>query len=151
VCAVTGHAIAGGLILALCADYRVASTEGRLGLTELRAGIPYPAAAIVAVRRELSPQAARQLVLSAELVDTARAEQLGVVDELTTPHEVVERALEKAAELAALPRDAYERVKRQLREPVAREIEQAVAQDPMLDGWMGGESAGAAAAILERG
>src|SRR3954449_4665442 len=72
VCAVNGHAIAGGLILALCGDYRVCSTEGRIGLTELRAGIPFPAAAIVAVRRELTAQAARQLVLGADLIDTTR-------------------------------------------------------------------------------
>src|SRR5215217_1248733 len=32
VCAVNGHAIAGGLILALCGDYRVCATEGKLGL-----------------------------------------------------------------------------------------------------------------------
>src|SRR5215212_2483711 len=69
VCAVNGHAIAGGLILALCADYRVGSTAGKLGLTELRAGIPYPAAAMVVVRRELSAQTARLLVLRAELID----------------------------------------------------------------------------------
>ena len=38
VCAVNGHAIAGGLVFALCADYRVAAADGRHGLTELRAG-----------------------------------------------------------------------------------------------------------------
>ena len=43
VAAVTGHAIAGGFILALCGDVRVAATTGRHGLTEVRAGIPYPA------------------------------------------------------------------------------------------------------------
>ncbi|MEA2423302.1 MAG: enoyl-CoA hydratase, partial [Thermoleophilaceae bacterium] len=45
VAAVNGHAIAGGLILALCADRRVGATEGKLGLTELRAGLAYPVAA----------------------------------------------------------------------------------------------------------
>src|SRR3982074_2991313 len=42
VCAVNGHAIAGGLIPALCGDHRVAGTGGRLGLTEGRAGVPSP-------------------------------------------------------------------------------------------------------------
>src|SRR3954453_6258719 len=140
VCAVNGHAIAGGLILALCADYRVCSTEGRLGLTELRAGIPYPAAAMVVVRRELTAQAARQLVLGADLIDTHRAHELGVVDELATPDPVVDHALERAGELAALPRDAYERVKAQVRGPAVEEIEAAVAADPMLEGWIGDEA-----------
>jgi enoyl-CoA hydratase len=150
VCAVNGHAIAGGLILALCGDYRVASTEGKLGLTELRAGIPYPAAALEVVRRELSPQAARLLVLGADLLDTHRGLELGVVDELTTPDQVVEHALDKAQRLAALPRDAYTRVKRQLRGRATEEIERAAASDPMLAGWFGDESRAAARAILER-
>jgi enoyl-CoA hydratase len=148
VCAVNGHAIAGGLILALCGDHRVCSTEGKIGLTELRAGIPYPAAAIVAVRRELTAQAARQLVLRAELIDTHRAHELGVMDELATPDQVVDHALERASAMAALPREAYERVKAQLRGPVIEEIKAAVATDPMLEGWIGGETAGAAAGIL---
>ncbi len=60
VAAVNGHAIAGGLILALCADYRVGTTgPGRLGLTELKAGIPYPAVAMAVVRAELTPPVAR--------------------------------------------------------------------------------------------
>src|SRR4051812_9115898 len=149
VCAVNGYAIAGGLILALCADYRVCATEGRLGLTELRAGIPYPAAAMVAVRRELPTRAARLLVLEADLIDPQRAHELGVVDELAEPGDVLDRAFAIAAERAALPRDAYERVKRQLREATVREIQEAVQADPMLAGWLSGESAGAAAGILE--
>jgi enoyl-CoA hydratase len=148
VCAVNGHAIAGGLILALCGDYRVCATEGKLGLTELRAGIPYPAAAIGVVRVEMSPQAARQLVLGADLVVPQRALELGVVDEIATRGQVVPRALEVAAAYAALPRDAYTRVKRQLRGSAIEAIERAVADDPMYEGWLSGESAGAAAGIL---
>src|SRR5258705_907212 len=63
VCAVTGHAIAGGMVLALCGDHRVASTEGRYGLTEVKVGVPYPQAAIGVVRAELPAPAARVLAL----------------------------------------------------------------------------------------
>jgi enoyl-CoA hydratase len=148
VCAVNGHAIAGGLILALCGDHRVCSTEGKIGLTELRAGLPYPAAAIAVVRHELTPQTTRLLVLGADLVDTHRAQELGVMDELATPDQVLDHALERASELAALPREAYERVKAQVRGPAVEEIDAAVATDPLLEGWIGGEAAGAAAGIL---
>src|SRR5271163_4333659 len=44
--AITGHAIAGGLVLAVCTDVRVASSAGRYGLTEVKVGVPYPQAAI---------------------------------------------------------------------------------------------------------
>src|SRR5215207_2778967 len=46
VCSITGHAIAGGFVLALCGDHRVASAEGRYGLTEVKVGVPYPPAAM---------------------------------------------------------------------------------------------------------
>src|SRR5262249_61428695 len=46
VAAVNGHAIAGGLILTLACDYRIRTTATcQLGITEARAGIPFPAAA----------------------------------------------------------------------------------------------------------
>ena len=53
--AITGHAIAGGLVLALCTDVRVASSDGRYGLTEVKVGVPYPQAAIGVVQAELAP------------------------------------------------------------------------------------------------
>src|SRR4051812_7941438 len=69
VAAVNGHAVAGGLILALCADFRVAALGARVGLTEVRVGIPYPVAAMMCVKAELDPRAARRLVLQAELIE----------------------------------------------------------------------------------
>jgi enoyl-CoA hydratase len=151
VCAVNGHAIAGGAILALCGDHRVGSTEGRLGLTELRVGVGYPAAAMGVVRAELTPAAARNLVLRADLVGPEEALELGLVDELAQPDAVLDRALEVAGELAALPRSAYPRVKRQLRGEAIAGMERMLAEesDPLLRGWLGEDTTGAAAGVLE--
>jgi enoyl-CoA hydratase len=151
VAAVNGHAIAGGLILALCADYRVCATEGKLGLTELRAGIPYPVAAISVVRAELAPPAARRLALGAQLVDPAEALALGAVDELRPRAEVLPRAIEVAAAMAGLPRAAYKQVKRQLRGPTIESIDRALAGgagDPVLGSWITEETRDAAGRLL---
>jgi enoyl-CoA hydratase len=151
VAAVNGHAIAGGLILALCADYRVCATEGKLGLTELRAGIPYPVAAISVVRAELAPPAARRLALGAQLVDPAEALALGAVDELRPRAEVLPRAIEVAAAMAELPRAAYKQVKRQLRGPTIESIDRALAGgagDPVLGSWITEETRDAAERLL---
>ncbi len=154
VAAVNGHAIAGGLILALCADYRVCATEGKLGLTELRAGIPYPVAAISVVRAELAPAAARRLALGAELLDPSAALALGAVDELQPRDEVVTRAIEVAAGMAELPRASYTQVKRQLRGPTIESIDRALAGgagDPVLGTWITEETRTAASRLLDPG
>jgi len=144
VCAVNGHAIAGGLILALCGDYRLANGEGKLGLTELRAGIPYPAMAMAVVRAELTPPVARKLVLKADLLDQRAGLELGLLDELCDPGDLLPRALEAARQLAELPAGAYELVKRQLRGGALA----GAGEEPLAGGWLSDETAGAASSIL---
>jgi enoyl-CoA hydratase len=152
VCAVNGHAIAGGLILALCGDHRVGAGVGKLGLTELRAGIGYPAAAMAIVRAELPQPTARALALQAELIEAGpQAVELGLLDELCAPDLLLERSLQVAGALAELPRGAYTRVKEQLRGETVAELERVVADDPMRREWLGEEAAAASAAILDRG
>jgi enoyl-CoA hydratase len=150
VCAVTGHAIAGGLVLALCADYRVGADQGKLGLTEARAGVPFPAGAMAVVKAELPPPAARLLALGAGLVDPPRALELCVVDEVVPVSAVVERALAVAADLHGLPQEAYATVKAQVRGDLRRELQRIVddEDDPLLEGWLSADTEAAAAARL---
>ncbi|MGI8921084.1 MAG: enoyl-CoA hydratase/isomerase family protein [Solirubrobacteraceae bacterium] len=132
VAAVTGHAIAGGLVLALCADYRVASTDGRYGLTEVKVGVPYPQAAIGVVRAELTPQAARVLALGSALTDADKCLALGVFDEAVEPARVVDRAVAVAGEMAALPSEVFARTKRDLHDDALLAMRAAAAADPLL-------------------
>lgn len=151
VAAVNGHAIAAGFVLALTGDYRVGTASPcKLGLTEARAGIPFPAAAMAIVQAELTPAAARLLTLVARNIDAARAMALGVLDELQPDDAVLRRALEVAEDLATIPRDAYARIKRQLRAQTISRIDALVAggTDPMLSAWLGPDTATAAGAVL---
>ncbi len=130
--AITGHAIAGGLVLALCTDVRIASSAGRYGLTEIKVGVPYPQAAIGVVAAELAPHAARVLALGNELIDAAEGLRLGVFDEVVEPQRVLARALELAAALAAFPPEVYTRTKRELRGATTARLRAAAAEDPLL-------------------
>jgi enoyl-CoA hydratase len=132
VAAITGHAIAGGMVLALCADYRVASVKGRYGLTEVQVGVPYPQAAIAVVRSELAPQVARRLALTGRLTDAEDCVASGLFDELLAPGRVLDRALEVAADLAALPADTYVRTKLGLRGAALAAMPAAARTDPLL-------------------
>jgi enoyl-CoA hydratase len=130
--AITGHAVAGGLVLALCTDLRVASSAGRYGLTEVKVGVGYPQAAIGVVTAELAPQAARRLALGGELSSASDCLDLGVFDELAEPDDVLPRALELATSLAGFPSEVYERTKRDLRAATASRLRAAAAEDPLL-------------------
>jgi enoyl-CoA hydratase len=134
--AITGHAIAGGLVLALCTDVRVASSAGRYGLTEVKVGVPYPQAAIGVVNAELAPHAARVLALGNELLDSAECLRLGIFDEVLEPDAVFPRALELAAGMAAFPPEVYARTKRDLRGATAARLRAAAAEDPLLARWV---------------
>jgi enoyl-CoA hydratase len=136
VAAITGHAIAGGLVLALCADLRVASTAGKYGLTEIKVGVPYPQAAIGVVTAELAPHAARTLVLGNALVDAAECVRLGAFDEALPPERVLPRARELAGTLAAFPAATYARTKRELRAASVERLRRAAAEDPLLADWV---------------
>jgi enoyl-CoA hydratase len=137
VCAITGHAIAGGMVLALCGDHRVAATAGRYGLTEVKVGVPYPQAAIGVVRAELPAPAARVLALGNRLVDAAECVRLGAFDEALAPGEVLDRALAVAQELAAMPAQVYARTKAELRGATLATLRIIAERDPLLDAWVG--------------
>jgi enoyl-CoA hydratase len=149
VSAVNGHAVAGGLVLALCGDHRVAGTRGSFGLTEVKVGIPYPPSAMAVVQAELSPQTARRLVLRGELLDSAAMLGMGVFDEVVVDDEVLTRAVEVAAELAALPPRTYEVIKRSLRREALKRAEDR-RPTGSVSGWLSSETAEASTAVLER-
>jgi enoyl-CoA hydratase len=130
VCAITGHAIAGGFVLAMCGDQRIAASDGRYGLTEAKVGVPFPQAAIGVVQAELAPSAVRALALSGRLVDAETCRRLGAFDEVVAPDAVLDRALEVARELAALNRGTYAHIKAQLRGATAERLRGA--DEPLL-------------------
>jgi enoyl-CoA hydratase len=136
VAATTGHAIAGGLVLALCADHRIASAAGRYGLTEIKVGVPYPQAALGVVCAELAPPAARRLALGSELTDADGCLRMGVFDEVLPAEKVVGRALEVAGRMAAFPPEVYARTKLDLRRTALAAMRDAVQSEPLLADWV---------------
>lgn len=148
--AITGHAIAGGFVLAMCTDIRIAASAGKYGLTEVRVGVPYPAAAIGVVRAEVSASAARYLALGAGLVDANWCLSHGVFDEVLDGGAVEKRAIEVANELAQMPTSVYARTKNELRGQAQDWMRVAVDNDPLVDGWIDEEGRAAAMRALDR-
>jgi enoyl-CoA hydratase len=134
VAAVNGHAIAGGYVLAAACDHRVAAAgAGRLGLTELQVGVPFPVSAIEIVRHAVGSPAASRLALSAELVDLTTALAMHAVDEVVPPDALLSTAIARAELRAARGLASYRMTKLQLRRPAMDLIERvAPGEDPLV-------------------
>src|SRR5215475_5096259 len=108
VAAVNGHAIAGGCVLACCADRRIMAREvGRIGVTEILVGVPFPALAFEIVRSAVPPRYLPEFTLSGATFTTGEAMRRGRVDELAGVEDLVEDALAIAEELSLLSPAAF--------------------------------------------
>ncbi len=108
VCAVAGHAVAGGAILALTCDYRfVASGRKFIGLNEIKIGVPVPYLPDLMLRQIVGDRAATEVVYRGEMVEPQAALEIGMVDDVLSADDLEAQAVEKIAELAALSQPAF--------------------------------------------
>jgi Delta3-Delta2-enoyl-CoA isomerase len=114
--AITGHATAGGTVLPLFCDHRVAAHgEWKLGLNEVQVGLPLPPIIFAGFRRLLGTHQAERLAVGGLLIAPDEAVRIGLVDELVSLDQVVSRALEWSRGLLALPVDAMAATRRSAR------------------------------------
>ena len=123
VAAVNGHAIAGGAVIACACDHRVAAEgEARIGLAELRVGVPFPADALEIVRNATGRHF-EEVVLFGRNYGVEDALRRGLVDEIVPAPEVLPTALARAERLASIPPPVYRLNKEAMRGPVLDRIE----------------------------
>jgi len=125
VAAINGHAIAGGCVLQACADRRIAvSGAGRIGVTELLVGVPFPSLAFEVMRFATPPAFFAETILSGATYDPEIALARRMVDELADgPAALLDRAVAAAETLAALSPSAFAQTKQQLRQPAIDALE----------------------------
>lgn len=124
VAAVNGHAIAGGCVLAAAADRRIMARDcGKMGVTELQVGVPFPPLALEIMRHVTAPQYFEEVILGAGTYAPAEAAARGLIDEIVAPEALLERAVAVAQKLAALSPSAFALSKRQTREPARERVE----------------------------
>ena len=101
--AVEGHAVAGGLELALWCDLRVASRDAVFGVYCRRWGVPLCDGGTVRLPRLIGHSHALDLILTGRGVSGDEARSMGLANRLTEPGDARRGAVALAAELAALP------------------------------------------------
>lgn len=100
VAAVNGLCLAGGLELLLGTDLRVASADAIFGLPEVRWGLVPGGGSHVRLPQQVPWAFAMQLLLTGDHVDARRAYEVGLVNEVVAPGEVLFRAREIAGGIA---------------------------------------------------
>jgi enoyl-CoA hydratase/carnithine racemase len=98
--AVGGHAIGGGLELALTCDLRIAADGARVGMPPSRLGLVYSHTGIQKFLNTVGAARTRELFLLGHTITTDTALAWGLVNWTTDPDDVEERSIELAAELA---------------------------------------------------
>lgn len=106
--ALTGHAPAGGIVMALYGDYRIMPRgKFKTGLNEVQVGLVVPGVIHKALVRAIGSHAAERILVAGEIMGAERALDIGLVDELVdSPEETVTRALDWCRQHLALPRQA---------------------------------------------
>jgi len=118
VAAINGHAFAGGCIVACMADHRVmAQGPGRIGVPELLVGVPFPPAPLEIMRFVLPSQHLSRVMVGGGTYDAEAAREFGLVDEVASPEELLDRAVAAAHHLAAIHPATFSLTKAQLRAP----------------------------------
>jgi enoyl-CoA hydratase/carnithine racemase len=141
VAALPGHAIAGGLILAMAADERIAAQgKARFGLSEVVLGVSVPACLMEPFRHVVGPRWMERLAATGENLTVERALEVGLVDAVVPPERLPEAALERARMLAGLSARAYAAIKQRSRAAAVARYDEAMDHDPFLDFWFAEEA-----------
>jgi enoyl-CoA hydratase/carnithine racemase len=101
IAAICGVALGGGCELALACDWRICASSARLGQPEVLLGIIPGGGSTQRLPRLIGAARAKELILTGRQVGADEAARLGLVDEVVPAADVHDRALAKAAELAA--------------------------------------------------
>src|SRR6202142_3838427 len=134
--AMTGHATAGGTVLPIYCDHRIAAQgDWKLGGNEVQVGLPLPPVVLAGLRRLVSAHQAERLAVGGLLISPDEAARIGLVDELVPLDQVVSRAIEWSRSLLALPVDAMAITRRRARAdlfeifatPLDSELDESIA------------------------
>jgi enoyl-CoA hydratase/carnithine racemase len=152
VAAIRGHAYGAGLQLALCCDLRIATTDARLGLLEVRYGLIPDLGATALLASLVGPARAKWLMWSGEKIDGASAASFGLVETAVQPDELDSEIDRIARVLESGPPIVLESIKKLVDRTRDRSFEESM--DDVADaqrGVLGSEDfAEAISAFVER-
>ncbi len=153
IAAVNGHAIAGGCLLACCADRRLmAAGKARIGVPELRVGVPFPTVPLEIMRARTGSSFFEEVALGGATYVVPEALNKGLIDGVVEPEQLLAEAIIVAESLAAIRPELYALSKQQARRPVREAIDSRTRLDEteIAALWESAETHAAVQAFVER-
>jgi enoyl-CoA hydratase len=137
VAAVNGHAVAGGCILALTADYRILKRGAQIGLNEVKVGVPLPWSVSVLLRATTTPTALTRIALLGRNFSDEQALAAGLADELADGDGFEAACRARLEEFVEKDARALATTKGYLRHAALQEMKAREHEliDEFLDGW----------------
>jgi enoyl-CoA hydratase/carnithine racemase len=132
VCAINGHARAGGFDLMLASELRYAVPRATFALEEVALGLYPTGNATVLLPRQIAWVHANQLLLTARPIDAERALKMGLLNEIVPPAELLPTALASADAIAANAPLAVRETRRGVRELLSLSLEEAYLRQEEL-------------------
>jgi enoyl-CoA hydratase/carnithine racemase len=133
IAAVSGHAIAGGCILALCCDIRfIADGRKLMGLNEIKLGVPVPYPADCILRQLVSSRTAREITEKGEFYQPNELLNLGLVDRVVPVKELLNESIKEANTLGSLPHEAFKMIKQNRIETIKTRIQEKLPDKEQL-------------------
>lgn len=129
VAAVAGLAIGIGTTALLHCDLVYATPNARFQLPFTALGLCPEAASSLLLPRLIGYQRAAQYLLLGEAFDGLEAKQMGLVNDLAEPEQLLVLATQKAQQLAALPAQAVQQSKRLLKQPLQQQVQHVLHQE----------------------
>ncbi len=129
IAAVSGHAVAGGLELALWCDMRVVEEDAIMGVFCRRWGVPLIDGGTVRLPRLIGQSRAMDMILTGRGVSAEEAERIGLANRLVEPGEALAASLCLAHEHARLPQAALRNDRRSALEQWALDWDQAILNE----------------------
>lgn len=130
--AITGYALGGGCELAMCADFRIAASDAKLGQPEILLGVIPGAGGTQRLARLVGPSKAKDIVFSGRFVDAAEALAIGLVDEVVEPEQVYARARERMGRYVGAASYALRAAKEAIDRGLDGDLETGLARESML-------------------
>ncbi len=103
IAAITGFAMGGGVELTLVCDFRIAADNAKFAFSEINLGIFPAAGGSQRLPRLIGMSRAKELMFTGDTIDADKALQIGLVNQVTTPEELMNNALKLAAKLSQKP------------------------------------------------